>query len=213
MWDEITYPFSNRWSLGMHNGNILTSTVFSFNDFNVKVCRHTMGTKSIVVFFAYLCVIKLECYQSMGFGVFRICHRALDVQFGEAEIDSPVIGTVSQISFQRQIEKSWWRHQMETFSALLALWAGHRSPVSYPHKGQWRGALMFSLICTLINAWVNNREAGDLIRHRAHYGVIIINGEMSGKLIHPYGKKNYFNDRYTWVFDTRPKWAILMLSI
>ena len=29
----------------------------------------------------------------------------------------------------------------------------HRPPVNSPHKGQWRGALMFSLICTLINAW------------------------------------------------------------
>ena len=38
---------------------------------------------------------------------------------------------------------SWWRHQMETFSALLALCAGtHRSPVNSPHKGQWRGSLM-----------------------------------------------------------------------
>ena len=36
-----------------------------------------------------------------------------------------------------------------------------RSPVTSPHKGQWRGALMFSLICVWINGWVNNREAGD----------------------------------------------------
>ena len=45
---------------------------------------------------------------------------------------------------------SWWRHQMETFSALLALCVGN-SPVTgeFPHKGQWRGALMFSLICHL----------------------------------------------------------------
>ena len=41
----------------------------------------------------------------------------------------------------------------------------HRSPVSSPHKGQWRGALMVSLICARINGWVNNREAGDLRRH------------------------------------------------
>ena len=42
----------------------------------------------------------------------------------------------------------------------------HRSPVNSPHKGQWRGALMFSLICAWINGWVNNREAGDLRRRR-----------------------------------------------
>ena len=31
----------------------------------------------------------------------------------------------------------------------------HRSPVKSPHKGQWRGALMFSLICAWINGSVN----------------------------------------------------------
>ena len=43
----------------------------------------------------------------------------------------------------------------------------HRSPVNSPHKGQWRGALMFSLICAWINRWVNNRKTGDLRRYRA----------------------------------------------
>ena len=50
----------------------------------------------------------------------------------------------------------------------------HRSPVNSPHKGQWRGALMFSLICAWINGWVNSRKAGDLRRHRAHYDVIVM---------------------------------------
>ena len=47
-------------------------------------------------------------------------------------------------------------------------------PVNSPHKGQWRGALMFSLICAWINDWVNNGEAGDLRRYCAHYDVIIM---------------------------------------
>ena len=46
----------------------------------------------------------------------------------------------------------------------------HRWPVNSPHKGPWRGALMFSLIFV----WVNNREACDLRRHRAHYDVIVM---------------------------------------
>ena len=50
----------------------------------------------------------------------------------------------------------------------------HRSPVNSPHKGQWRGALIFSLICVWINRWVNNREAGDLGRYRVHYDVIVM---------------------------------------
>ena len=53
----------------------------------------------------------------------------------------------------------------------------HRSPVNSPHKGQWRGALMFSLICTRIKGWVNNGEAGDLRRHRAHYDVTVMSAE------------------------------------
>ena len=46
-----------------------------------------------------------------------------------------------------------------------------RSPVNSPHKGQWREALMFSLICAWINDGVNNREVGDFRRHRVHYDV------------------------------------------
>ena len=53
---------------------------------------------------------------------------------------------------------------METFSALLAICAGNSPvPVISPHKGQWRGALMFSLIYARINGWVNTGEAGDLL--------------------------------------------------
>ena len=70
---------------------------------------------------------------------------------------------------------SWWRHQMETFSALLAICA-RISPVQVncPHKGQSRGALMFSLICAWINDWVNSREAGDWRHHRGYYDVNVM---------------------------------------
>ena len=46
--------------------------------------------------------------------------------------------------------------------------------VNSPHKGQWRGALMFSLICVWINGWVNNHEAVDLRCHPGHYDVIVM---------------------------------------
>ena len=75
----------------------------------------------------------------------------------------------------RVMVRPWWRHQMKTFSALLAMCAGiHRSPVSFSHKGQRCGALMFSLICAWINHCVNNGETGDLRRYRAHYDVIVM---------------------------------------
>ena len=68
---------------------------------------------------------------------------------------------------------SSWRHQMETFSALQAICVGN-SPVNSPHKGQWRGALMISLICAWINGWRNICDAGDLRRHRAHYDIKVM---------------------------------------
>ena len=58
----------------------------------------------------------------------------------------------------------------------------HRSPVNSPHKGQWRGALLFSLSCVWINEWGNIRETGDLRRHRAHYDVIVMSISASWQL-------------------------------
>ena len=68
----------------------------------------------------------------------------------------------------------------------------HRSPMNCPHKGQWRGALMFSLNCAWINGWVNNREAGDFKRHRA----IMTSLQWSGKSICLF-RDGSRTDRYT----------------
>ena len=65
-----------------------------------------------------------------------------------------------------------WKHFPRYWPFVRGI---HRSPVNSPHKGQWRGALIFSLICVWINGWVNNRETGDLRRYRAHYDVIVMN--------------------------------------
>ena len=61
-----------------------------------------------------------------------------------------------------------WKHLPRYWPFVRGI---HRSPVNSPHKGQWRGALMFSLICAWINGRVNNGETVDLRRHRAHYDV------------------------------------------
>ena len=75
---------------------------------------------------------------------------------------------------------------METFPRYWPFVRGiHRSPVNSPHKGQWRGALMFYLICVWINGWVNNREAGDLRRYRAHYDVTVMRLSCWGFQISP----------------------------
>ena len=69
-----------------------------------------------------------------------------------------------------------WKHFPRYWPFVRGI---HRSRVNFPHKGQWRGALMFSLICARINGWVNNREAGDLRRYHAHYDVIVMPGAVS----------------------------------
>ena len=46
-----------------------------------------------------------------------------------------------------------WKHFPHYWSFARGI---HRSPVNYPHNGQWRGALVFSLIC----AWTNGWDAG-----------------------------------------------------
>ena len=70
---------------------------------------------------------------------------------------------------------SWWRQQMEHFPCYWHFVKGiHRWPVNSLHKGQWRWALMFSLIWAWRNGWVNNRDAGDLRQHRAHYDVTVM---------------------------------------
>ena len=64
---------------------------------------------------------------------------------------------------------------METFSALLGVCEGN-PPLSsgFPSQSQWRGALMFSLICTWTNDGANNRDAGDLRCHCVHCNVTVI---------------------------------------
>ena len=64
-----------------------------------------------------------------------------------------------------------WKHFPRCWQFVRGI---HRSPVNSPHKGQWRGALMFSLICVWIKGWVNNRKAGDSRRYRSHYDVIVM---------------------------------------
>ena len=57
------------------------------------------------------------------------------------------------------------------------------SLVKSPHKGQWCGALMFSLICAWANGSANNRDAGDLRRHGIHYDVTLWTLDIQGSYL------------------------------
>ena len=65
-----------------------------------------------------------------------------------------------------------WKHFSRYWPFVRGI---HQSPLNSPHKGPRRRALIFSLICAWLNAWVDNCEASDLRRHRAHYDVIVMN--------------------------------------
>ena len=79
---------------------------------------------------------------------------------------------------------TWWHKQHNNDDVIKwklfprywpFVWGIHRSPVNSPHKGQWRRAFMFSLILAWTNGWANNRDAGDLRRHRRNYDVTVMN--------------------------------------
>ena len=64
---------------------------------------------------------------------------------------------------------------MEAFSALLGFCVGN-SPVIgvFPSQRPVTRSFDISLICAWINGWVNDRDVGDLRRHRANYDVIVM---------------------------------------
>ena len=81
--------------------------------------------------------------------------------------------------FQVSAFTSYWSHddvikRKHFLRNWPFVWGIHRSLVNSPHKGQWCRIFMFSLICARIYCWVNNREAGDLRCHHAHYEVIVM---------------------------------------
>ena len=83
----------------------------------------------------------------------------------------PVSIVIRACQWSRHDDVIKWKHFPRNWPFVRGI---HRSPMNSQHKGQWREALMFSLICARITGWVNNGEAGDLLRYRAHSDVIVI---------------------------------------
>ena len=97
----------------------------------------------------------------------------MNISLGDDLLADDINGVNADLSTYDDIIK--WKHFPRYWPFVPGI---HRSPVVSPHKGQWRGALMFSLICARINVWANNRKAGDLRRHRTHYDVIVMTCEI-----------------------------------
>ena len=117
-----------------------------------------------------------------------------------------------------------WRHQMESFSASLALCAGNPPATGeFPSQRPLTWCFAVSLIC----AWTSNRDAGNLGRHRAHYDVTVMfitnTNQSSPKIEMEYFCKKYISfspkecnclhqrGRLQW-FKWTPGWANLRLD-
>ena len=92
--------------------------------------------------------------------------------------DFPTLGRRRQLKSFLVEEMAYFHDDVikwEHFTRHRAFVRGiHRWPVDSLQKGQWRGALMFSLICAWTNGRANHRDAGNLRPHRAHYDVTVI---------------------------------------
>ena len=92
-------------------------------------------------------------------------------------MESPLTsGLETALDTTVRIGISWWRHQMETFFRVTGLlcgeFTGHRwIPLTEANDAE---------LCYFfyLRLWVNNREAGDLRRHRTHYDDIVMYVEL-----------------------------------
>ena len=102
------------------------------------------------------------------------------------------------------IAVTWWRHEMEAFSALLVLREGNPLVAGgFSSQRSVMGSLMFSSICTSTNCWANNRDGGDLRRHRAHYYVIVMK----------FTEIPYISDKWSCFSQTRFSCASLNIML
>ena len=108
----------------------------------------------------YICIIMSKVWQStllkLSSELYQWCHSVFRQWYHMA-----MKPFTRSLKMYHGMDKSCWRHEMETFSALLAICAGNLPVIS-------------EFSCTWINGWVNNNEAGYLRRHHAHYDVNVM---------------------------------------
>ena len=136
---------------------------------SVTICTH-IHTHTHTHIYIYIYMINM----SIRFA-FQWCHMRLSKK--STRVPRWYWSLVWVIHWRTRMENPHdnvikWKHFPRYWPFVRGI---HRPPVNSPHKGQWRGALMFSLICAWINGWVNNREAGDLRRRRTYYDVTVMN--------------------------------------
>ena len=157
--------------------------------------RTSHGVRAIIVvlvFFPPVFQPTFNCEPASGHVIEILSYVATAVQFLVAVIEVTGPGELSSQGgevwipalFETERDKgklspiqiwpsccSWWRHQMETFSASLAICAGN-SPVSGEFPTQRPVTRSFDVFFDLcLNKRLRKQSrAGDLRRYRTHYG-------------------------------------------
>ena len=119
----------------------------------------------------HICYIIQDCVRAGPDSIWSSVAERFHAGSKGDTMTSPNAETTKHIQSPSVVVSAKWKHFQRHWPFVRGI---HRLPVNSPHKGQWRRELMFSLICAWINAWVNNREAGDLKCYRAHYDVIVM---------------------------------------
>ena len=138
----------------------------------VKCKNPTQSNVFFVLFFTFQFTIDLELFSFLSF-YYLFIYLFLHVQ---VEARPPCLRIATRLPEHGKFlcnhdDVIKWKHFPRYWPFVRGI---HRSPLNSSHKGQWHGALMFSLMCARINGWVNNGDAGDLRRHRAHCDVIVM---------------------------------------
>ena len=112
-------------------------------------------------------------YESIGFYIYFVTlNCGLDLRFSRSNFEKLYLRNGMA---DRHGTKGMWIDgvldpccEFSTFTSPMTL------ALNSPHKGQWRGGLIFSFICAWTNGWVNNRNAGNFRHHRTHYDVTVM---------------------------------------
>ena len=128
-------------------------------------------SQDVYLFYIFNCVFYFFIYMSVFVSNDEIKifnHTLLNFVWNTNEFSIDLSRWKTQAFTNDDVIK--WKHFPRYWPFV---WGIHRSPVNSPHKGQWHGALLFSLI-NAWNGWVNTGEAAVLRHHRAHYDVTVM---------------------------------------
>ena len=141
--------------------------------------RSAVGIYKTIIVMTYLSIYRLNNYTSA-----QTCNIYICINIPIDKVSQPTDVYISDVSFAAVgKEGPWWRHQMEKFSALLALCAGN-SPVPGEFPAQRPVTRSFDVFFDVrLNkrlskqswGWWFETQSGSLWRHRNEEWVLVLN--------------------------------------